>query len=211
MEAKIYNMQGKETGKIDLPEEIFGLKWNADLMHQVATSMQANARQGSAHAKDRGEVRGGGRKPWRQKGTGRARHGSTRSPIWRGGGVAHGPRAQKDYSKAIGRGMRRKALLVALSRKWKDGEIVFIDSLAFEAPKAKQALAFLSALKIERKKNAALIALPGAHAPTMRSFSNFGNIAVEEVRNLNPVSVFSKKQLVIVDPKHSIETLSKNI
>ena len=211
MEAKIYNMQGKEAGKIDLPENIFGLKWNADLMHQVVTSMQDNARQGSAHSKDRGEVRGGGRKPWRQKGTGRARHGSTRSPIWRGGGVAHGPRAEKDYSKAIGRGMRRKALLVALSRKWKDGEIVFVDSLAFEAPKAKQALAFLYALKIDRKKNAALIALPGAHTPTLRSFSNFGNIAVEEVRNLNPVSVFSKKQLVIVDPKRSIETLSKNI
>ncbi|KKW36023.1 MAG: 50S ribosomal protein L4 [Candidatus Adlerbacteria bacterium GW2011_GWA2_54_12] len=211
MEAKVYNMQGKEAGKIELPENIFGLKWNADLIHQVITSMQSNARAGTAHTKGRGEVRGGGRKPWRQKGTGRARHGSRRSPIWRGGGVAHGPRAEKDYSKKISRSMRRKALFVALSRKFKDGEIVFMDSLSFKVPKAKQALAFLSALKISRKRNAALVALPAAHMPTARSFSNFGNVAVEDVRNLNPVSVFSKKQLIIADPKIAIDIFSKKI
>src|SRR3990167_1463640 len=88
MEAPIYNIQGKKTGSIKLPESIFGVPWNDSLMHQVVTSMQDNARTNVAHTKDRGEVRGGGKKPWRQKGTGRARHGSTRSPIWVGGGGA---------------------------------------------------------------------------------------------------------------------------
>jgi large subunit ribosomal protein L4 len=127
MEAKIYNIQGKEAGNITLPENIFGLPWNADLVHQVVTAMQANARGPVAHTKDRGEVRGGGRKPWQQKGTGRARHGSIRSPIWKGGGITHGPRNDKIYAQKVNRQARQKALLVALSRKYKDGEIVFVD------------------------------------------------------------------------------------
>ena len=211
MKADIYNIRKEKAGSIDLPETIFGLKWNADLIHQVVTSMQANARAGTAHAKGRGEVRGGGRKPWKQKGTGRARHGSRRSPIWRGGGVTHGPRAEKNYAKKINRAMRHKALLVALSRKFKDGEIIFVDELTFAAPKAREARAFLAAFNIEHKKNAALIALPAAHIPTERSFSNFGNVAVDEIRNLNPVSVFSKKRLIIADPKQAVETFSKKV
>src|SRR5882724_5211705 len=141
MESIIYNVQGKETGKITLPESIFGLPWNADLVHQVVVAMQANARQNTAHTKDRSEVRGGGRKPWQQKGTGRARHGSSRSPIWKGGGVTHGPRNEKDYSQKINRQARQKALLVVLSRKLADKEIIFVDSLSLEAPKTKDAIA----------------------------------------------------------------------
>src|SRR5207244_4311391 len=113
-----------------------GLSWNADLVHQVVTSMQANARTSVAHTKDRGEVRGGGKKPWQQKGTGRARHGSSRSPIWKGGGVAHGPRNEKVYTKRITQQMRQKALLVTLSRKMRDGEIIFVDALEMQAPKS---------------------------------------------------------------------------
>jgi large subunit ribosomal protein L4 len=212
MEAKIYNIQGKEAGNITLPENIFGLPWNADLVHQVVTAMQANARGPVAHTKDRGEVRGGGRKPWQQKGTGRARHGSSRSPIWKGGGITHGPRKDKIYAQKVNRQARQKALLVALSRKYKDGEIVFVDTLEMKTPKAKEAKTMLTALSqhlgnLSKKKNAALIALPTAHAATQKSFRNFGNVEMTEVRNLNPVSVLSSKYLVIADPKAAIQTL----
>ena len=128
MESKIYSKAGKEVGTITLPANIFGLTWNDALMHQVVTTMQANARNIIAHTKSRGDVRGGGRKPWQQKGTGRARHGSIRSPIWRGGGVTHGPRNDKVYAREIPKKMRAKALFIALSRKFKDGELLFVNS-----------------------------------------------------------------------------------
>ncbi len=214
MNAKIFNMQGKEAGSMVLPVEIFGLPWNADLMHQVVTSMQSNARGQIAHTKGRGEVRGGGRKPWAQKGTGQARHGSRRSPIWKGGGVTHGPNKNKVYERKINRAMRRKALLVALSRKAKDGEIILLDKVSMESPRTAQAKTMLAALNQEfrglgKKRNAALIALPTEHKATLKSFRNFGNIEATEVRNLNPVSVLSKKYLLIADPKASFEVLAK--
>ncbi len=213
MESKLYNIQGKEVGKVELPEAIFGLPWNADLVHQAVEALRNNARAPWAHTKDRGEVRGGGKKPWQQKGTGRARHGSIRSPIWKGGGVTHGPRNERSYAQKINRAANQKALLVALSRKYKDGEVIFIDSLTLAAPKAREAKSILAGLEKTglklKNKNAALIALPAAHAPTRKSFSNFGNVAVEEVRNLNPLSVLGSKYLVIADPKAAFETLGK--
>lgn len=214
LDATIFSIKGEKAGTVALPANIFGLSWNADLVHQVVTAMQANARGPIAHTKDRGEVRGGGKKPWAQKGTGRARHGSSRSPIWKGGGMTHGPRNEKIYTQKINRQARQKALLVTLSRKWKDGEVFFVDSLMLEKPKAAQAKTILSAftkagLLSTKKSNAALIALPTTHAPTMKSFANFGNVLVEEVRNLNPLNVLSSKFLIIVDPTAAIETLSK--
>src|SRR3990167_786074 len=117
LQAPIYNEKGKNEGDIDLPERVFGLPWKENLVHQVVTDMRANAREGNAHTKTRGDVRGGGKKPWRQKGTGQARHGSTRSPIWIGGGVAHGPRNEKDYSRKINKETKKKALYTILSKK----------------------------------------------------------------------------------------------
>jgi large subunit ribosomal protein L4 len=210
METTIYNMQGKEAGKVSVPAELFGLPWNADLVHQVVESMRSNARSGTAHTKDRGEVRGGGKKPWQQKGTGRARHGSSRSPIWKGGGVAHGPRNEKNYTRTLTQGMKQKALLVALSRKYKDGEVIFVDSLEMAAPKTADAKKFVSAFEqLGRKNNAALLALPVRHVPTLKSFRNMGNLSVETVGNLNPLSVLSAKYLVIANPEAAFETLGK--
>ncbi|MDO8552373.1 MAG: 50S ribosomal protein L4 [bacterium] len=212
MEAKIYNSTGKETGSIKLPESVFDVKWNDALMHQVVTTMQANARHIIAHAKDRGEVRGGGRKPWQQKGTGRARHGSIRSPIWKGGGVTHGPLNEKIYAREIPKKMRAKALFIAISRKFRDGEILFINSFGFDAPKtavAKKSLDALSKVKgfemlSKKRKNAALIALAELQTATHKSFRNIGNIECMSARNLNPVAVLRSKYLVIENPESSI-------
>ena len=213
MDVTIFNTLGKEAGKMTLPENIFNLPWNADLVHLVVSGMQANARMGNAHTKDRGEVRGGGRKPWQQKGTGRARHGSSRSPIWKGGGVTHGPRNEKSYAVKLNRQARQKALLVTLSRKLRDGEVILMDSLMLNAPKTKEAKNILTALlKVgmnAKAVNNALIAIPNAHAATQKSFANFKHVEVIDVRNLNPVAVLSNKYLVIADPAAAIETLSK--
>ena len=216
MEAIIYNAQGKKSGSVALPESVFGVKWNDALMHHVVTAMQSNARPYVAHTKSRGEVRGGGRKPWQQKGTGRARHGSIRSPIWRGGGVTHGPRNEKNYSRTIPKRMRAKALFMALSRKLKDGEMVFVDSFGISAPKtalAKKSLDALAAIsgfqKISRKKrNAALIALSDKADATKKSFRNIGSVTCVPVRDLNPVSVLGSSFIIIENPEAALSIIS---
>src|SRR3989338_2181273 len=215
LKSDIYDVQGKKAGTIELPENIFGLKWNDALMHQVVTTMQANARPIVAHAKNRGEVRGGGRKPWQQKGTGRARHGSIRSPIWRGGGVTHGPRNDKVYAREIPKKMRAKALFIALSRKLSDGEILFVDSFGIDAPKtaaAKRALIAISKIPgferlASKRKNAALVAFADLSPAAQKSFRNIGSVECMSVRNLNPVAVIGHKYLVIENPETSIKML----
>ncbi|MES3031435.1 MAG: 50S ribosomal protein L4 [Patescibacteria group bacterium] len=217
METNIYNQKGEAAGKFTLPEAIFNLPWNADLVHQVVVSMQSNARPTVAHTKTRGEVSGGGKKPWRQKGTGRARHGSTRSPIWVGGGIAHGPRKEKNYDRKINKKANKKALHVILSKKYRDGEILFIDSLSFAAPKAKDAKVTLMSLsKIKgfeklatKPKNAAIIAIEKKTADVTKSFKNFGNVDVEEFRTINPVSILNHKYIVIANPKESFKHFTK--
>lgn len=215
METIIYNQKGEETGKITVPKEIFGLSWNADLVHQVTTSMRGNARDNIAHTKTRGEVSGTGKKPWQQKGTGRARHGSRRSPIWVGGGVAHGPRNDRNYTRKINKQAKTKALYTILSQKMRDGEILFVDSLAFGAPKARDAKIVLGSFaKLKgferlatKPKNAALITVDKKYPELTKSFSNFGNVDVEEFRTINPLSVLNHKYLVISNAKEAIKTL----
>ncbi|KKP56443.1 MAG: 50S ribosomal protein L4 [Parcubacteria group bacterium GW2011_GWB1_35_5] len=215
MEAVIYNQTGKETGKIKLPETVFGLPWNEDLVHQVATSMMANKRTPIAHTKTRGEVSGTGKKPWRQKGTGRARHGSRRSPIWVGGGVTHGPRNDKDYSKKINKKMKAKALFTVLSRKFKDGEVFFLDNISLKEPKTKEAkniIVSLSKIKemnsINRRKNAVFIALQEKNTNTLKSFSNFGNLEVGDVKDLNVLDLLQYRYLIVTQPEESMKTFS---
>ena len=125
LEAQVYSQGGKNVEIVKLPESIFALPWKADLVHQVTVSLMSNKRTNLAHTKTRGEVSGGGKKPWQQKGLGRARHGSTRSPIWVKGGVAHGPRKDKNYERKVNRKMKAKALFTILSRKFRDGEVFF--------------------------------------------------------------------------------------
>ena len=216
MKTDIYNAQGKKAGQMELPEKVFGVAWNDALMHQVVTSMQSNARPSVAHTKNRGDVRGGGIKPWRQKGTGRARHGSIRSPIWKGGGVTHGPRNEKNYSRAIPKKMRAKALYMALSRKLRDGEVIFVDTLGLTTPKtadAKRILGALSGVKgFERlisSRNAALIATSSREDATVKSFRNIGSVLVDSVQNLNPVSVLRYKYVLIENPEMAISTIAK--
>ncbi len=220
MKTDIYDTKGKKAGSVELPDAVFGVAWNNSLMHQVVTSMQDNARTPVAHTKTRGEVRGGGKKPWAQKGTGRARHGSIRSPIWKGGGVTHGPRNDKVFARAIPKKMRAKALYMALSRKLKDGEILFVDSLAFSAPKtaeAKKALVALSAidgfkqLAGSSRKNLALVATLARAENTEKSFRNIASIGIDAVANLNPVSVLKYKYLILENPSESVAVIEKRM
>jgi large subunit ribosomal protein L4 len=215
----VFSMDGKQAGTIALPENLFNAKWNADLVHQVVVGMQANARPVTAHTKHRGEVRGGGKKPWKQKGTGRARHGSSRSPIWKGGGTTHGPRAERVFAVKINKKARRAALLSVLSRKAKDGELIFVEKLSFAAPKTKDAKAMLVSLAkaaganalVAKRANAGLIAFSETNDSAKKSFRNIGNVAVEEVRNLNAVDLMTHRYLVIENPAKAFETLSARV
>lgn len=188
---------------MELPDGVFGVKWNADLVHQVAVSYAANARAGTAHVKDRGEVRGGGKKPWRQKGTGRARHGSIRSPIWKGGGVSHGPNKEKNYTKKINKKMAKKALYTMLSAKVRDRELIVLDEVQFPEAKTKHAAAAFK--KFSEKDgfgkittgNGALVALARRDGAVQRALRNLPFVAVDEARNLNAYILLQHRFLVL--------------
>lgn len=219
MEANVYSKEGKKTGSVTLPEAVFNAPWNADLVHEVVVSMQSNARAGTADVKDRSEVRGGGKKPWRQKGTGRARHGSRRSPIWAGGGVTHGPSAEKDYTKKINKNVRVKALASVLSKKYEDGEVLFVDSFGLTVPKtadAKEMLAAFAGIKgneamLTKKNNSTLILLPTRDEHVEKSFRNFGNVLAKQVKDVNPVDLLTYKHVLVGAPEESIKILEDRV
>ena len=215
MEAKIYNQKGESTGTIVLPEKVFAAKWRSDLVHQVVEGMRSNKRSGTADTKDRGEVRGGGRKPWKQKGTGRARHGSSRSPIWVGGGVTHGPLAEKNYKRKITKSMRAQALFSVLSRKLKEGEIIFVDTLALKGMKTKDAVDVMNNISkatgykefANSKKPKILTALFGRNATAEKSFRNLPQNDIVFVKNLNPLDVLNHKYLLIENATETVKFL----
>ncbi len=219
LDATIYAQDGKSSGTISLPPEIFGLSWNADLVHQVVTSMRMDARIPYAHAKDRSDVRGGGKKPWKQKGTGRARHGSSRSPIWIGGGVAHGPTNEQNFARKINKKMKAKAVFTILSRKMRDGEVMFVKELALKAPKTVEARDILTKLGTvsgydmlsKRRNNAALITVPTLEKNVKFGFQNMSNLEVSELRNLNPLALLQYKYVVISSPEESVKMLASKI
>lgn len=219
LEATIYNQKGASAGSLPLPKSVFGAKWNADLVHQVVTSIMANKRSGTAHTKNRGEVSGGGKKPWAQKGTGRARHGSSRSPIWVGGGVTFGPRVDKEYSQKINKKMRTKALFSALSKKLEDNKVLFVDSLALSAMKTKDAVTVLSSLsKISgfeklgsKKPTTALLALSKSDKVVEKSFANLPGVTVGLAKDLNVLGAMSFNYIILVEPKESVSVLEAKL
>jgi large subunit ribosomal protein L4 len=219
LSVALYNQKGTSAGSFTLPEKVFGLPWNADLVHQVVVGMQANKRAGTAHTKDRSDVSGGGKKPWKQKGTGRARHGSNRSPIWIGGGVTFGPRNDKDYSQKINKKMRVKALFTVLSRKFSDSAVLLVDSLAFDAMKTKDANSVLSTFaKIagfeklgSKKPTTLLMILPEHDAVLEKSFANLSGVTVLTVNDLNALVAMSFHHVVVVDPTKSVAMLEAKL
>ncbi len=219
LDAKVYGKNGEALGNISLPESIFGLPKNADLVHQVVVSMMSNQRANTAHTKDRGEVAGTGKKPWKQKGTGRARHGDRKSPIWVGGGVAHGPKNLRNYKKKINKKMNAKALFTVLSEKFKAGRILFVDNLTPSEVKTKEAFKTIKALgKVEgferllgSKKVVAHIATDSKDETVIKSFNNIPHVAVNEIRNLNVLDILNHRYLVIVNPNESIKTLEAKL
>lgn len=203
MKVFVYNQKGEKSGTAELPDSVFGLKWNSDLVHQVVTSYAANLRRGTAHTKGFGEVRGGGKKPWQQKGTGRARHGSIRSPLWRGGGVTHGPTSGKVYKKNIPKKMARKAFYTALSAKAKDKEIIILDDLQFKELKTKYAAVVFANLSTVfsdlRKGNGVLVALPeDTYKSLRRVFLNIPYVRIELLRNINAFDVLRYRYLLFL-------------
>jgi large subunit ribosomal protein L4 len=181
----VFSSAGSPAGETILDPAVFGIEPNVAVMHQVVTAQLAAARSGSAKTKTRSEVRGGGRKPWRQKGLGRARHGSIRSPQWRGGGVVFGP-APRDYSQRTPKKMRRLALRSALSARADEGQIKVIDSFDWTEPKTKQAVALLDAAGIEGK---VLAVFGRSDVAAVRSFRNLSRVRVLPVDQLNTYDV----------------------
>ncbi len=185
MNVPLLTEDGTQTGEVTLLDQIFAAKVNVPLMHQVVTAQLAAARSGTHSTKTRGEVRGGGKKPWRQKGTGRARHGSIREPQWVGGGVAFGPKP-RDHSVSVNKKMKVLALRSALTARAAEGKILILDDLVFEDPKTRRAIKVLEACKVEGK---ALVVIPADAVNAAYSFRNLPDVATIVETQLNTYDV----------------------
>jgi large subunit ribosomal protein L4 len=216
MKVNIYTTEGKVSKTLEVPENIFGAEWNADLVSQVLYSQASNRRAGTAHTKDRSEVRGGGKKPWAQKGSGRARHGSSRSPIWRHGGVTFGPRNDKNYKKTIPKGMKVAALYSLLSAKVKAGKVIFVDSLPVQTGKTKDAdnaMKGLTAIEgfktlCYKKPNNVYVTVSKGDETTKRAFRNLPYMTLHNMDDLNPLDLANTRYLVITNPEETIAYLA---
>ena len=204
LQVLLFDSAGASQGHVTLPELIFGEEPNAPVMHQAYVRQMANARQGTAATKNRGQVSGGGAKPYRQKGTGRARHGSIREPSMKGGGVVFGPRP-RDYSQRMPKQMRRLALRSALSQKAIEGRVRVIDGFGFEEPKTKQAADLIAAIGFD---DTTLVVLPAPNLVVSRSFENLTGSKIILARNLNIRDLFTHTYLLLA--KDCLELLEEN-
>jgi large subunit ribosomal protein L4 len=178
---------GADSGTIDLDDALFGIEPNVGVMHQVVVAQLASARRGTSKVKTRAEVRGGGRKPWRQKGTGRARQGSIRAPQWVGGGVAHGPSGEQNYTKRVNKKLKRLALRSALSDRASSGDLKVIEGFGFDVPKTSAAVALLTSMGLTDKK--VLLVLSSMDETTIKSFRNLQRVHLLTVDQLNTYDV----------------------
>ncbi|MBI9014414.1 MAG: 50S ribosomal protein L4 [Clostridiales bacterium] len=199
----VLNVSGEKIGDIDLNPGIFGIEVNEYVLHDVVKNYLANQRQGTQSAKTRAEVRGGGKKPFRQKGTGRARQGTTRAPHYVGGGVAFAPKP-RDYSYKLPKRVKRLALFSALSAKVAAGEVIVLDDIAMDAPKTKDMIKILSNIKAEKKS---LIVLPGVNESVVRSSNNIPGVETTFVGELNVYDILNHNNFVIT--KKALETIEE--
>ena len=191
--TNVYDMSGKQVGEIKLSEALFGIEPNQSVVHDVVKNHLANCRQGTQSALTRAEVSGGGKKPWRQKGTGHARQGSTRAPQWTHGGIVFAPKP-RDYSYSVNKKIKRLALKSVLSAKAAEGKIIVVDSIAMDAPKTKDFAAFLNAVKAEDK---AYIVMPEVAANVVKSARNIPGIVTTTATILSVYDILNAKTLIL--------------
>lgn len=203
--VKVYNTKGEVTKEMDLNPKIFDVKPKEGVIHQVVVAMTENQRQVLAHTKTKAEVRGGGRKPWKQKGTGRARHGSSRSPLWVGGGVTFGPRKERTFKQKINKKARRKALFMILSDKVTDNKIIAIEGLKLEKIKTKEAQGIINKLPLNHKKT--LLLIPQIDEILIKSFKNIPNIKTVRANDINVLDLLKCQYLLI--PTESFGVIEK--
>ncbi|MDD3285739.1 MAG: 50S ribosomal protein L4 [Patescibacteria group bacterium] len=200
IKVKVYNQSAAPVKDLELADSVFGLKANADLLHQAVVAQQANERQVLAHTKDRSEVRGGGKKPWKQKGTGRARVGSSRSPLWIGGGVTFGPTKDRNFSKKLNKKMRQKAIMMALSDKIAQSSLVVIDSLKMAEFKTKQFNGMISAFEKEilpANRRSLLVINGEKDEKAFYSGRNLKGVNIINPENINIVDLLTCRQVMI--------------
>lgn len=200
MTTDLYNMKREKVGTVELPDRVFGVAWKSAVVKQALNAQLANRRIPWAKVKDRSEVRGGGKKPWRQKGTGRARHGSTRSPIWVGGGKAHGPNAGRDYSQKVNKKVRRAAIAMLLSKKFADGRLVVLDGMSIEAPKTKMLAAqlreFMSLPKTAKKFD--MLVVPAVeNKAIIRAGRNLSKTKIAHPGSLNAYDIMNHTHMML--------------
>jgi large subunit ribosomal protein L4 len=198
MKAKLYQQDGTVKGEVELPEAVFGVEINEPLLHQVIVQLQANQRQGTSKTKTRAEVSGGGRKPWKQKGTGRARAGSNTSPIWVRGGKAHGP-SPRDYYTTIPKKMRKLALVSALSSRAQSENILIVDSILCEQPKTKIIASLVSALSLNGKRN--LLVVDKESSNIYLSGRNIPDLEIKPISEVNAYDIIANENIIFGDEK----------
>lgn len=208
MKLPLYNQQAEKTGEVEVNSNIFGLKPNKHLMAEAVRVLMSNARTGLAHTKTRGDVRGGGKKPWKQKGTGKARAGSNRSPIWRHGGVTFGPRSNRNWSLKLNRKANTQALLMSLSDKVAGNKAFVVDKLEFPALKTKHGAEFVKAFeKTLSFGKRVLVVVPDGRSPLAKVFRNIPKTDVLSAKALNILDILKATDMVVL--QDSLEVLNQ--